>query len=1239
MDLGDMVVNIRLRTDALERGLRDAQREIERLQDQMRDQSAQNELNSSLLKIGATAGVVFAGIASAVKSAVAAHNEYTSIMKGFANQLRATGQDINGAMKSVQDIAKDGLVSESDTAAAIKNLVNYGFTVERAEKAVKAIKDTAIDNRQAHYSLSEAVRVTTEGIRMENSELSDAAGIQKNIAKMVEDYAKAIGKKTTELTKSEKAEAIYSGIMEESAANMGRAVEYAEELGGQQAMLDASTQKLAQSFGAALAPAMGQITAVLLPLVQTLTSFVTQYPALTSAITTFIGVAAGLITLLAALRMAFISLTTASAMFNTTLSGMLLNPWVLGLAALAAAVAAITFEIQRSKQATEELRAAEERLQDLRQNGVSKQELETRIAEREALEELISIYERLIDLAQKMAAESGTGNNLLALDTAARKLDTSLEEINKKANDLGLTLEFVSKEGDIAAESNKVLATALEDYNGAIKEAQKLTLLEVNEMAKSTAQKAAAALQTKNLITQYKAAKKGSTEFTQAQSELAKLYPQLSTSTGINVQAIEGLLIVKQREIDLEWRNIQLKAQEALQETKTAIAKQQAAITVAEAIGKIAGASGLAEIALANMNNELARLRGEAANLQALIDGKPTEFGGVAPVAAPKIAAPKVAKQPKQKAYENKALEEAYKQLEHKKRLDQLTLESEIKTLEAIKAKHVKTADERMEIEERLYEARKALGDVALEKALRDYERAKDLGKLSENDEIVRLEAIKKKYADSAAERQQLDDQIYEARKAKIEAEKQAESEAFTEVTEEFRKAVEERLAVEDLSAEQEYQVKRQLYEDLIRENQEYLARVNADSKYSAKERIEIDKSVKDSIRQNRLEMIQMEKQYAAAVKQEQIDSINELSSAVQKALKERYTAEKEAAVQRVKDAQEANEAWKKAQLDAVKDAYESRKKMAEESANAEIEQIERVYNAQIAAIDAELAAMEKAEQQRSRAELDADDELKISRLQGKIEYEHDEFNKAQLQKELQRVMAEQDERHRQEQLQDRKEDLQAQKKELQDSLKERMDQLKAHLAEKKVVEDADYLAEVERINATYESTKTSLDQRMIATQDHYAKLLDAKRIQAEAETMIVQDQQEEIIKLLGEFGDDYKVTGTSLGEQMYNGFKGPVNRIMDLIDELNRKMQKARADAVAAMNSVSAASSSGGSFGSGSSSSSSGGSSSKSSSSSGGGGGSSSKTVNVTNNFSSSNLSPSKIANTIKKTAQNLLK
>ena len=62
---------------------------------------------------------------------------------------------------------------------------------------------------------------------MENSVLSDAAGVQKNIAKMYEDYAKSIGKSTDALTQSEKAQAVYNGIMDEAAMFTGTAEEMA----------------------------------------------------------------------------------------------------------------------------------------------------------------------------------------------------------------------------------------------------------------------------------------------------------------------------------------------------------------------------------------------------------------------------------------------------------------------------------------------------------------------------------------------------------------------------------------------------------------------------------------------------------------------------------------------------------------------------------------------------------------------------------------------------------------------------------------------------------------------------------------------------------------------------------------------------------------------------------------------------------------------------------------------------
>lgn len=59
--------------------------------------------------------------------------------------------------------------------------------------------------------------------------------------------------------------------------------------------------------------------------------------------------------------------------------------------------------------------------------------------------------------------------------------------------------------------------------------------------------------------------------------------------------------------------------------------------------------------------------------------------------------------------YKNEALQNALRLLQHKKHMNQITLEEEIAYLKEIRDKHVKTAEERMDIEERIYSAEQAL--------------------------------------------------------------------------------------------------------------------------------------------------------------------------------------------------------------------------------------------------------------------------------------------------------------------------------------------------------------------------------------------------------------------------------------------------------------------------------------------------------------------------------------------------
>lgn len=905
---------------------------------------------------------------------------------------------------------------------------------------------------------------------------------------------------------------------------------------------------------------------------------------------------------------------------------------ITGLAVAAGAFMVIKSRMNEAEEATKQLAQAQEELQRIQQNGIDRSEVAAAEEKIQKLNELIETYQRLIDTAaQTNAAEMGNifGVRKGALSTAARELKISIDELEETARKFDVTLEYVDENGKLSAKSLERLQNAMQIYTKAVKDANKETTEELHKKAEGIARQKQEITSIENLLKTYKSARKGSQEWNGAQKELARMFPQLTTSTGVNAKAVEGLLLVKQREVELEWASIQAKAQEALQEKQTAIAKQQAAIAVAESIAKITGASGLAEAAIQKMNDQLERLRGEAESLKALANMKPEDIK-LPPIVIPKVPVDdekKKGKKEKKTAYENKALDEAYRQLEHKKRMDELTLESELKTLEAIKAKHVKTATERMDIEERIYDVKKSLGDASLEKALKDYERSKQLGKLTENDEITRLQRIKKLYADSAEERERIDDMIFEATQRKIESEKQLRQSATEYAKQQLQAAYEDRLARENLTAEEQKKLQDRLLNDQIWLSKNYLKKVLADNRYTEKEKRDIERQVTEEIRKQTNERLLLERKNQEEVRKEaqetqkqKIDDVNKLSQGLQSALREKYQAEKKAEEDRIRESIAANEAWKKTQLEAAKSLYDNRIKEADRAAAAEIAAIESVLNAQIQAIQDELAALEEAEKQKTRAELDAEDQKKIDRLQGKIDYEHDEFNKVELQKELNRIIAERDKRHQAEQLADKKDALKEEEKSLRDKLKEETDLVKQQLAEKKELLQADRDAELARINQIAEAKKASLDQQLVATQEHYNQLLAAKNLQAEAEKMIVENQQQEIITLLEGFGEAYNTTGQTLGEKMYRGFKERVNQIQSLIDSVNRQIDAARSAAVSALNSASAASSS-----------------SRGSSSSKSEGPIQGTVVQVTNNYNTPVTSPSDVSRASTKAAQRL--
>ena len=97
---------------------------------------------------------------------------------------KATGRSFQTANSFIQSFIQDGLVPVTDAYEAYKNMVARGYTTEQIQQMLTVMKDAAVYGRQSGLAIGEAIVKSSQGLRMENSILTDSVGIQKNVAKM-----------------------------------------------------------------------------------------------------------------------------------------------------------------------------------------------------------------------------------------------------------------------------------------------------------------------------------------------------------------------------------------------------------------------------------------------------------------------------------------------------------------------------------------------------------------------------------------------------------------------------------------------------------------------------------------------------------------------------------------------------------------------------------------------------------------------------------------------------------------------------------------------------------------------------------------------------------------------------------------------------------------------------------------------------------------------------------------------
>jgi len=224
---------------------------------------------AALRPLAAAIGAVF-GVASVIqfgKTSVRTAAELANALTGLNSVLTGTGQSFTEAKAFIDDYIKDGLIPAANAVAAYKNLALRGYDTSQIHATLIALKDTAAYGRQAALTMGEAVQSATEGLKNENSLLSDNAGVTKNIAAMWRDYAASIGTTADKLTLQQKIQAEVNGILQESKHMTGDAAKLASTYSGRVAALGNSFYFLRAAIGDALIPILSKVIDAIKPVV------------------------------------------------------------------------------------------------------------------------------------------------------------------------------------------------------------------------------------------------------------------------------------------------------------------------------------------------------------------------------------------------------------------------------------------------------------------------------------------------------------------------------------------------------------------------------------------------------------------------------------------------------------------------------------------------------------------------------------------------------------------------------------------------------------------------------------------------------------------------------------------------------------------------------------------------------------------------------------------------------------
>lgn len=724
-EIGELSINLKMRLEGLEKGIEMAKKKLQEIE--KKNESLKNSnsgLDASFIAMSATAVAAFIKIKGVINDCVEEYKSYTQAMSSLSDVADYTGQDLDNLGGIMNKFGS--YMTQSDLATTIKNFSLMGFTAEQTEQMIEALTNSAIRNRNANYTVSEAVRVASEGYRQGLSTLSDSAGVTENLSVMLDNYAKSIGKTASQLTEAEINQAYLNRTMYAAQPFAGAMEDYLDSLAGKQGEYSQAMRETKVAYAEALEPTLIKITETKTKLIKLLGDLINSNNTATTGITAFIAT-------LLTLTISFTAGRKAIQKFKQTLKetnaeAKSLKVTLGGLIATSAIVAGINVVsnvLQEQKNIMQELKQAKEEYDKVMNGTVSFDD------------NSVSSMQSMVDSLQSyINVVNDYNDNNVAINYGQEFIDEGIgnvEAMKKAVKDLKdenmvLAAQMTSasdgfkKVFNITDKGNITIEKATEImgvYNKRIEEANAVKEIKNamdTETVKTQQQEAAKlkinAQQMQEYLNIIKSSNKSSKEYQDAEKKLAEAYSECATASGINIDLAQDYINAEQGKADQAWNSSQEIIRSNIDVINSYIEMANAAVNDEAKQAELANTIGVSyEKIIPTLTSVL--------NILQLIGGyTPTEVPNITPTAT-------VTRNSGSSSYSNKALDNYKKEIAHKKAMDQISLQQEIQMYETALKKYAKTTDEKRELREKIYELNKELAQKEkdiLDQQTEDYE-------------------------------------------------------------------------------------------------------------------------------------------------------------------------------------------------------------------------------------------------------------------------------------------------------------------------------------------------------------------------------------------------------------------------------------------------------------------------------------------------------------------------------------